>query len=566
MSAGFFNAGLYNRSWMLCRLFALLAIAAVCAPAAREPVRARNAMVVTREPHATDAGIAVLKAGGNAVDAAVAVGFALTVTHPASGSIGGGGFMLIRFADGRTTFIDFREQAPETAAREMYAASPRDSIAGWRASGVPGTVRGFELASNNYGSKPWSELVAPAIALARDGFTVSRGLARSLRNSQDLAAFEESKRIFLKGGAYWEAGEQFVQPELAATLERIARGGAREFYAGETARMIARAMAEHGGTITLDDLRRYEAVEREPLTGQCKGFEIITAPPPSSGGIGLLEMMGILDGTGYEKHGHGSAAAIHWVAEAMRRFFADRSEHMGDPDFARVPVRGLIDPKYVAELRRGIDPEVATPSVSLRPGRPQRYEPAETTHYSIVDAAGNAVAVTYTLNGSFGSGVTVPGAGFLLNNEMDDFTTRPGVPNMFGLVQGEANAIEPRKRPLSSMTPTIVLRDGRLFMVAGSPGGPRIISTVLNVLLNAIDFGMNAQEAVDAPRFHHQWLPDTLFVEPGISPDTLELLKARGYAVETAAAIGEAAVIMVGQDGWLQGAADLRSEGKAAGY
>ena len=551
---------------MLRRLFALLALAAVCATAARQPVRARHAMVVTREPHATEAGLAVLKAGGNAVDAAVAVGFALAVTHPAAGNIGGGGFMLIRFADGRTAFIDFRERAPETAAREMYAASPRDSVLGWRASGVPGTVRGLELAAKKYGTKPWAELITPAIALARDGFPVSYGLERSLKNSQNLAAFDESKRILLKGGAYWEAGERLVQPELAATLERIARGGAREFYEGETARMLVQAMGEYGGTITLDDLKRYEPVEREPLTGQYKGFEIVTAPPPSSGGIGILQMTGILDGTGYEKHGAGSAAAIHWVAEAMRRFFADRSEHLGDPDFARVPVRGLIDRKYAAELRRGIDPESATPSESVRPGRPQRYEPAETTHYSIVDAAGNAVAVTYTLNGSYGSGVTVPGAGFLLNNEMDDFASRPGVPNMFGLVQGEANAIEPRKRPLSSMTPTIVLRGGKLFMVAGSPGGPRIISTVLNVLLNAIDFGMNAQEAVDAPRFHHQWLPDTLFIEPGISPDTLALLKARGYAVDTAAAIGEAAVILVEQDGWLQGAADPRSEGKAAGY
>jgi len=551
---------------LLRRPFAILVLAAVCAAAARQPVRARHAMVVTREPHATDAGVAVLKAGGNAVDAAVAVGFALAVTHPSAGNIGGGGFMLIRFADGRSAFIDFRERAPETASRNMYAESAQDSVLGWRASGVPGTVRGFELAAKKYGTKPWGELLAPAIALAHNGFPVSYGLAHSLRNSKNLSEFDESKRVFLKNGAYWEAGQNFVQPDLAATLERIACNGANEFYEGETARMIARAMEANGGNITLEDLKRYEAVERQPLTGEYRGYGIITAPPPSSGGIGILQMTGVLEGTGYEKSGAGSAGAIHWVAEAMRRFFADRSEYMGDPDFARVPMQGLISPRYAAELRRTIDPETATPSAALHPGRPQRYEPAETTHYSIVDAEGNAVAVTYTLNGGYGSGVTVPGAGFLLNNEMDDFAAHPGKPNMFGLVQGEANAIEPRKRPLSSMTPTIVLRDGKLYMVLGSPGGPRIITTVLNVLLNVVDFGMNMQEAVNAPRFHHQWLPDTLFVEPGISPDTQALLKARGYKIEPASSMGEAAAILVERNGWLQGAADPRTEGRAAGY
>ncbi len=550
---------------MLRRVFALLAVTLVCASAARQPVRAKHAMVVSREPHATDAGVAVLKSGGNAVDAAIAVGFALAVTHPSAGNLGGGGFMLIRFADGRTAFLDFRERAPESASRNMYSGAPRDSLTGWRASGVPGTVRGLEMASKKYGKKAWAELLAPAVALARNGFPVSYGLAASLRSTRVLAQFPESKRIFLKNGAFYEAGERLVQPELAATLERIARSGAREFYEGETAKRLAQAMAENGGTIALEDLQRYEAVERKPLTGRYREYDIITAPPPSSGGVGMLQMMGMLEGTGYEKHGAGSAASIHWMAEAMRRYFADRSEYLGDPDFYRVPVSGLLDRHYIAGLRATIDPERATPSASVRPGKPRREESSETTHYSVVDAEGNAVAVTYTLNGSYGSGVTAPGLGFLLNNEMDDFAANPGSPNMYGLMQGEANSIQPRKRPLSSMTPTIVVRDGRLYMVAGSPGGPRIITTVLEVVLNVLDFNMNIQEAVDAPRFHHQWLPDKLVVEPEISPDTLALLRARGHAVESVRSIGEAAAILVDR-GWLQGAADPRSEGKAAGY
>lgn len=528
-------------------------------------------MVVSREPHATDAGVEVLRAGGNAVDAAIAVGFALAVTHPAAGNIGGGGFMLIRFVDGRTTFLDFREPAPERASRNMYIGPDgkptRDSIDGWRASGVPGTVRGFELASKKYGKKPWADVVAPAIRLAAKGFPVSYGLANSLRNSRKhLEPYADSKRIFLKDGALYEVGEKLIQPELAATLGRIARDGASDFYDGETARRIAAAMAEHGGTIRLEDLKRYEAVERKALAGRYKGCDIITAPPPSSGGIGILQMMGVLEGTGYEEPGAGSAATIHWMAEAMRRYFADRSEHLGDPDFHRVPTAALLDPGYIARLRRSIDLEHATPSASVKPGAfAAAGESSETTHYSVVDAEGNAVAVTYTLNGGYGSGVTVPGTGVLLNNEMDDFAAKPGAPNMFGLIQGEANAIQPRKRPLSSMTPTIVLRDGKLYMVVGSPGGPTIINTVVEVILNVLDFGMNIQDAVDWPRFHHQWMPDRLVVEPEISPDTVALLKARGHAVERTRAIGETAAILA-DAGWLQGAADPRSEGKAAGF
>jgi len=553
-------------------------LAAVClvagflsssAPAA-VPVRALHGMVVTREANATDAAVAVLRSGGNAVDAAIAAGFALAVTHPSAGNLGGGGFMLIRMADGRATFLDFRESAPAKASRNMYIGADgkpsRDSISGWRASGVPGTVRGLEYASKKYGRKPWAELVAPAIELAMRGFPVSYDLSAGLKAArEELDPYPDSKRIFLKNGRFYEPGERFSQPELGMTLERIAHGGAREFYEGDVARRLAAAMESHAGTITLEDLKNYKVVERQPLTGNYRGYEIITSPPPSSGGVAMIEVMGMLEGTGYEKAGAGSAAAIHRVAEALRRAFADRAEYLGDPDFAKVPVAGLLAPDYLARLRQSIDPEHATPSAQVRAGKPAGYEGAQTTHYSVVDGEGNAVAVTYTLNNSYGSGVTAPGLGFLLNDEMEDFAAQPGGPNMFGLIQGEANAIAPGKRPLSSMTPTIVLHDGKLFLVTGSPGGPRIISAVTEMVLNALDFGMDVQDAVNWPRFHHQWLPDTLYVERGTSPDTVALLVARGHKVETIRSMGEVEAIQAA-GGQLEGATDPRSEGKAAGY
>jgi gamma-glutamyltranspeptidase/glutathione hydrolase len=538
---------------------------------AREPVRTRHAMVVAEEPLAADVGVSVLKSGGNAVDAAVAVGFALAVTHPFAGNLGGGGFMLIRFADGRSTFIDFRERAPEKATRDMYldrSGQPtQDSAEGWRSAGVPGTVRGFELAQSKYGRKKWAELIAPALGLASRGFPVSYALAESLRGARNLTADPESKRIFLKNGGFYETGEMLAQPELAATLERIAKFGARDFYEGETAQKLAAEMAKHGGLVTLSDLKNYAAVERTPLAGRYRNYTLLTAPPPSSGGIGLLQMLGMLEGSGYEKSGAGSALAIHYTAEVMRRFYADRSRYLGDPDFVKVPVKGLLDPAYIRQRRASIDPDHATPSDRLDPGRPAGAEGSETTHYSIVDAEGNAVALTYTLNNGYGSGVTAPGLGFLLNDEMDDFTVKPGVPNLFGLVGGEANAIQPRKRPLSAMTPTIVLRDGKLFMIFGAPGGPRIVTAVLQVFLNVVDFGMNIQDAVDAPRFHHQWKPDRLYLEPAISPDTVALLRRRGHQIESSPGVVLARVEAILADrGWLQGAADGRWVGKAAGY
>lgn len=527
-------------------------------------------MVVAQEPLAADVGVSVLKSGGNAIDAAVAVAFALAVTHPSAGNIGGGGFILARFAAGGTAFIDFRERAPESASRNMYLDQEGKltdgSRIGWRAAGVPGTVRGLEHAHRKYGSKPWAELLRPAVEMARGGVILSYAEARSMcAAARLLERFPESKRIFLKGGPCYEPGERFAQPELAAALERIAREGAKDFYEGETARRLAAEMARHGGTITLEDLKGYQVVEREPLTGLYKGYDIITAPPPSSGGVGLLQMMGMLEGTGYEKPGAGSAAAIHFMAEVMRRYYADRAEYLGDPDFVKVPVRGLLNPDYVRKLRASIDPARATPSDTLRPGNAPDYESAETTHFNVIDSQGNIVALTYTINGSYGSGVTPPGLGFLLNNEMDDFAAKPGEPNMFGLVQGEANAIAPRKRPLSSMTPTIVLRGGKPYLVAGAPGGSRIITGVTQVILNVLDFGMTIQEAVDQPRFHHQWKPDRLMLEKGFSPDTVELLRRRGHQIEQITSVGSVEAVMI-EGGWIQGAQNGRSAGKAAGY
>src|SRR5579864_1893205 len=551
---------------LLCSLLLVVSLAA------RQPVHSQHAMVVVQEPLAADVGVAVLKAGGNAVDAAVAVGFALAVTHPFAGNIGGGGFMLVRFADGRATFIDFREKAPLKASRNMYLDAngklTRDSLVGWRASGVPGSVSGFELAHKKYGHKSWNDLLEPAVKLASDGYPVSYGFSESLHGSNTtklLSQFPDSKRIFLSA----KYGEKLVQPELAATLKRIREHGAGEFYEGETARKLAAAMEANGGLITLEDLKQYQAVERTPLRGHYRDYEVITSPPPSSGGIGILQMLGMLEGSGYEKTGAGSAATIHYVAEVMRRFYADRSEYFGDPDFFKVPVPKLLDPRYIVSRRNSIDPQHATPSEQVRPGALTGYEGTETTHFNIVDREGNAVAVTYTLNNGYGSGVTVPGLGFFLNDEMDDFAAKPGEENMFHLVQGEANAIQPGKRPVSAMTPTIVLRGGKLFMALGAPGGPRITNAVLQVILNVVDFHMNIQDAVDWPRFHHQWMPDQLYLEKGISPDTIAILRAMGHKIapyETTNPVVARVEAILNDQGWLQGGADGRGDAKAEGY
>ena len=550
------------------RVLALLLL--TCAAWSAQPVRAKHGMVVSREKHATTAGLDVLKRGGNAIDAAIAVGFALAVTHPSAGNIGGGGFMLIRLADGRTTFLDFRERAPLAASRDMYidpatGKATQDSLLGYRAAGVPGTVRGLEYASKKYGKRPWAELVHPAVELAAKGFPLSYGLANSLRSTRGLSQFPESHRIFQNAGKFFEAGDLLVQSDLARTLARIEKKGSRGFYQGETARLLAKDMAEHGGHITEEDMRRYTVRELQPLTGTYHGYTILTAPPPSSGGVGVLQMLGMLDTTGYERGGAGSATVVHYMTEAMRRYFADRSEHLGDPDFFKVPLTSLLDPKYLEKQRASIDPEQATPSKDIKATVFNGKESNETTHYTVADAAGNIVCVTYTLNGGYGSKVTAAGLGFLLNNEMDDFAPKPGEANMYGLIQGEANAIAPGKTPLSSMTPAIVVKDGKPVLALGSPGGPTIINSVLEVIVNVVDFGMNVQDAVNWPRFHHQWLPDELRMEPGYSPDTVALLEKRGYTVKRVAAQGEVAAIHWG-NGWLEGAPDPRTEATAEGH
>src|SRR5271154_842364 len=548
----------------------ILAAALIVPPAgARDPVYARNGMVVAQEPLAADVGVAVLKSGGNAIDAAVAVGFALAVTYPFAGNLGGGGFMLVRLADGRSDFIDFREIAPGKASHDMYldsnGAPTQDSITGWRASGVPGTVRGLELAHKKFGSKPWSTLLQPAIDLAANGFPVSRWQMESWREyGYSLSRFPESKRIFLKGGAGYDWQENFRQPDLARTLGRIAASGSKDFYEGETAKLVAEAMAKNGGLITRDDLRNYRAVERTPLEGDYHGYHIITSPPPSSGGVGILQMLAMLDDSGYETSGAGSASEYHYLAEVMRRFYADRSSYLGDPDFVKNPIAALLDPAYIRARRASIDLAHAAPTGDVNPGLPASHEGANTTHFSIVDAQGNCVALTYTLNNGYGSGVTVPGAGFLLNDEMDDFSAKPGTPNMFGLVQGENNSIAPGKRPLSSMAPTIVTKDGKPFLVLGAPGGATIISAVLQVILNVIDFHMNVQDAVDFPRIHHQWKPDVLAIERGVSPDPVALLAKMGY-VSRETVLAEVQAIEV-SNGWLEGGHDDRGPGEALGY
>lgn len=568
------------------RLFlaAILGITLLPCGRSTEPVRARHGMVVSNDVIASQVGVNVLKSGGNAVDAAVAVGFALAVTHPAAGNLGGGGFMLIRQTDGSATFLDFREMAPASAHRDMYGSKKdagvihsdyqgrqmqmdlNESLVGWRASGVPGTVRGLEMASKKYGRQPWKDLVLPAVNLAKNGFPVDYSLAESLKGSTALLGrFPESKRIFLRDGTFYEAGDTLRQPELAAVLERIAERGSQDFYEGETARLIANGMKQNGGEITLADLKRYRAVERQPLRAQYRGYTVVTAPPPSSGGVGILEMLGMLEGSEYAEGGFNAAGTWHYLAEVMRRSYADRSEYLADPDFYQVPLSKLLDSGYLAARRSTIDPVKASRSEDILPGAAPGFESMETTHFSVLDREGNAVAMTYTLNGSYGSGVTVPGAGFLLNNEMDDFATRPGQPNMFGLVQGEANRVEPGKRPLSSMTPTIVVREGKVSMVVGAPGGGRIINAVLQAILNVIDFGMNAQEAVDAPRIHHQWMPDKLNVEAGVSPDTVALLKQMGHEVVEIGNVGRLQLIVVNGE-WLEGGSNSIPHGGAVGY
>ncbi|MGH9944573.1 MAG: gamma-glutamyltransferase [Pyrinomonadaceae bacterium] len=554
-------------------------ISAVAA-ASRQPVRAPHGMVASTSKIASEVGVDVLKRGGNAVDASIAVAFALAVTYPAAGNLGGGGFMMIRFKDGRSTAIDYREMAPLAAHRNVYLDAQGNllkgegsSTVGYRASGVPGTVAGMELALKKYGSGrlTWAQLVEPARRLAASGFPLSYGLARSLRGNDDLLKlYPDTKRIFLDGGRFYREGEVLRQPELAATFTRLQRSGPREFYEGRTARLIAADMKRHNGLITLADMKGYVAKERQPLRTTYRGYEVISMPPPSSGGAVLIQMLNILEGYDLRASGWSSAEKYHLMTEAMRRAFADRAEFMGDTDFADVPVAGLLDKSYAVERRKTINRERASTSEAIRHGRPAGAESEETTHFTVVDAAGNVVSNTYTLNGGYGSGVVAAGTGVLLNNEMDDFAAKPGTPNVYGLIQGERNAVAAKKRPLSAMTPTFVLRkDGTLWFAVGSPGGPTIINTVLQVISNVVDHDMNIQQAIDAPRIHHQWLPDQIVYEPyGLSADTLRALTGRGHKlVDKPRYMGDAHGIMIEEKtGVRLGASDSRNEGAPAGY
>ena len=560
----------------------VLVLTVVYAPlvSAREPVRARHGMVASTNELASRIGVDIMKRGGNAVDAAIAVAFALAVTHPAAGNLGGGGFMMIRLKDGKTTAIDYREMAPAAAHRDIYLDKKGNVIEGeggpligYRAAGVPGTVRGMEMALKKYGSGKltWAQLVEPARRLAANGFSVTYSLARSLKsNDEYLSKYAETKRIYLKGGQFYDEGEMFRQPELAATFARLQRHGPNEFYEGETARLIVADMKRNNGLMTMDDLRGYIAKERVPVRGNYRGHEIISMPPPSSGGAVLIQMLNILEGFDLAKMEASSSERYHLMTEAMRRAFADRAEYMGDSDFVKVPVAGLIDKSYAATLRSTINPDRASNSREVRAGRPAGYESDDTTHFTVVDAAGNAVANTYTLNNSYGSAAMAKGTGILLNDEMDDFAAKPGTPNLYGLIQGERNAVAPRKRPLSAMTPTIVLRkDGRLWFTVGSPGGPTIINTVFCIITNVIDYEMNIQQAIDFPRIHHQWLPDELVSEPfGLSGDTKRALASRGHKLAKPRTLGDAEGIMIEEKtGTRLGATDpRRSDGLAVGY
>jgi len=582
------------KSLILLLLVALAASADQAAFASIRPEHAPHAIVVSSHELASGAGVEIMQAGGNAIDAAVATGFALAVVHSGAGNLGGGGFMLIRMADGQTHFLDYREKAPAAATRDMFLDAQGNVIEGaseigYKSIGVPGSVAGMVYAEQKFGKLTLKQVMAPAIRLARAGFALSWGEARAFQFDSYLGKFPESRRVFQRNGDYYKPGEIFRQPDLARTLERIAEKP-DDFYHGSLARELAAAMQKGGGLITADDLARYEVKEREPVRGTYRGYEIISAPPPSSGGTVLIESLNILEGYDLARMGDRSAQSIHYATEAFRRAFFDRAEFMGDPDFAKIPVAQLIDKKYAAAWQETIDPERATPSKDLKrpavfseleqyaamhPPATAPHESNHTTHYSVMDAEGNAVAVTTTINDWFGSRVTADGLGFLLNDEMDDFSSKPGVPNSDGLIQGPANAIGPDKRPLSSMTPTIVVRDGKTVMVLGSPGSSKIITTVANVLMGVVDYGMNIQEAVNAPRFHNQWMPDVLNVEKWFSPDTVNLLRHMGYAVDIGLHNGtdvspywsDAECIAVdAKTGARLGASDGRGSGKAVGY
>jgi len=557
--------------------FSLLFLVIFCGSllANSHPVQGKNGMVVTAQELATKVGLHILKKGGNAIDAAVAVGFALAVTYPAAGNLGGGGYMVIRKSDGTCTTLDYRERAPMKAFRDMYLDAmgnhqPILSEEGVTSSGVPGSVAGLIYALEKYGTMKLSEVIQPAINLATDGFSLSNSDARIINsNFKNWQKYESSGKIFLNNGEKYQEGEIFKQKDLGKTLGLIKKFGKDGFYKGETAKLIVEQMTKDGGYMTLEDLENYKVIEREPLRGTYRGYEIVSMPPSSSGGIALIQMLNILENTDLAKLGWGSSEYYHYLVETMRRVYADRSKHLGDPEYYDVPLKQLISKEYARERFSSIK-EVSSRSSEVLPGEVSGlYESEETTHYSIYDKSGNAVSVTTTINSSFGSNVVVEGAGFLLNNEMDDFSSKPGVPNQFGLLGSEANSIEPGKRMLSSMTPTIVLKENEPYLVVGSPGGSTIMTVVLQVILNCIDFGMSIRDANDAPRIHHQWYPDEIWYEKfGLSNDVMENMQRKGHIfAKKTRTLGLVEGIMIDKKaGIISGATDKRGYGLAEGY
>ncbi len=560
---------------LTCFVFALLILLfGFSESASRRPVKALNGMVVSSDSLATQVGVEILKKGGNAVDAAVAVGFALAVTYPQAGNIGGGGFMVIRMANGETVTIDFREKAPMKASENMFLDEngnfvPEKSQVGHLSVGVPGSVAGLLLALEKYGTMSRREVLKPAIELAEKGFIVNEGLANAFKNAfEHFKKFPSTMRYFSKNGQPYSDGDRLVQKDLAKVLKLIRDKGRDGFYKGKVADLIVEEMKRGGGLITYEDLENYQPVLRKPVVGNYRGYEIISMGPPSSGGVCLIELLNILENFDLKKYGFGSSYTIHYLVEAMKRVYADRAEYLGDPDFVQIPLDKLLSKEYAKELASEIDTFYATPSSRIIRSVSPTSEGVHTTHYSVVDKWGNVVAVTTTINSYFGSMVAVDGAGFFLNNEMDDFSAKPGAPNQFGLLGSKANSIQPGKRMLSSMTPTIVLKNGKPFLVLGSPGGSTIITSVLQVILNVVDFGMNIQEAVDSPRIHHQWYPDQIFFERrGLPRDVIENLERRGHKlVERAGYQGEVQAILIDENGVKYGAVDPRGYGLAMGY
>ncbi|MDR3002596.1 MAG: gamma-glutamyltransferase [Acidovorax sp.] len=537
------------------------------------PVQARQGMVASEQELASQIGLQILQSGGNAVDAAVAMGFALAVALPNAGNIGGGGFMMLHDAkSGKDVALDFREVAPARATRDMYLDAKGNVIDGKSlythyAVGVPGTVAGMEHALKKWGSMPLARVMAPAIALAEKGYPVSVTLAKTLeQEKKNMGKWPATQAVFWKNGAPLKTGELLVQKDLAQSMRLISQQGAKAFYEGAIAQKIAAEMQPYAGALTLQDLRDYKVVEREPVRGSYRGYQIVTMPPPSSGGAHLVQILNMLERWPLNQWGANSAQSIHYMAEASKLAYADRSEYLGDPGFVKVPLAGLTSKAYANALAASIQPGKARPSKDIKPGKPQPYESNQTTHYSVVDKAGNAVAVTYTLNTNFGTGIVAKGTGILLNNEMDDFAAKAGVANAYGLVGGDANSVAPGKRPLSSMTPTMVLQNGKPVLVTGSPGGARIITTVLQTVVNTIDYQMNPAEAAAAPRIHHQWLPDELRIEKTLSPDTVNLLKQWGHNVAVKPSMGRTQTIQL-RDGVLYGASDPRNpDGQTLGY